>query len=252
MVSRVASAQPKLAVSGRAPQLSAPATSPVQLARTATMGFYVKDIQRAVAAVNALARREGGDVLSLDDHRSTDKGNRATAQMDVRVPDARFSDTLSKLEAIGVVRAQTITAEDLTSQIIDSSARLRNLRRTERDMLKIMDRSGSVSQVMDAENQLSQVREQIETLDSETNAMVQRVRYSTITVSMEADVAAAPLAPAGVAQLTTAWMASTAALTQFTLALIAAGIWILTFAPYALAIALAGWFLRRKLRLVPK
>lgn len=245
MISRAGYGQPKLAMAGRAPHMAS-------LARTATIGLYVKDIERAVAGVNAVARRGGGDVLSLEDHRSTEKENHPSARMDVRVPDSSFSDTLSRLETIGVVRTQTISAEDLTSQIIDSSARLRNLRRTESDMLKIMDRSGSVGQVMDAENQLSQVREQIETLDSETKAMVQRVRYSTITVSMEAEVASAPLAPAGVAQLTSAWMASTAALTQFTLGVITAVIWMLTFAPYALAVALAAWFVRRKLRWVPK
>lgn len=244
--------QPKLAIlppHGSMPNASSVVTvapPPVQIARSATMSLYVKNIDKTVASVNEIARSKRGDVLSLDEQRAADQRAHPEAQMQLRVPDTRFVDTMNALAQAGVVRTQAITAEDLTAQIVDSSARLRNLRRTEGDILKIMDRSGSVGQVLEAENQLAQVREQIETTDADVKNMVNRVRYSTIAVTLEADVASVPASPAGIAQLTTAWAASTYALMQFTLGLLASVIWILTFAPYIAAIVLIGYVVRRR------
>jgi len=216
-----------------------------QIARTAAISLYVKDIDKAVAAINSLTRKKRGDVLSLDDQRAADASSHANANMQVRVPDARFSDMLSVLAQTGIVRSQSIAAEDLSSQIVDSAARLRNLRRTEGDILKIMDRSGSVGQVLEAENQLTQVREQIETTDAQVKSMQYRVHYSTIDVSLEAEVASVPSAPAGIAQLSTAWVAAIHALVQFTLGILASLIWIVAFTPYVLAVAVIGLVVRR-------
>lgn len=218
-----------------------------QIARTATISLYVKDVDKAIAAINALARQKRGDVLSLDDQRAADANSHASAQMQLRVPDGRFTDTLSGLGQTGVVRAQSIAAEDLSSQIVDNSARLRNLRRTEGDILKIMDRSGSVGQVLEAENQLTQVREHIETTDAEVKSMLYRVHYSTIDVTLEAEVASVPSAPAGLAQLATAWASATHAVVQFSLGILASLIWILAFAPFVAAVVVIGFLVRRVL-----
>jgi hypothetical protein len=220
---------------------------PAEIARTATMSLYVKDVDKAIGAVDDLARRRRGDVLSLNEQRTANQNEHPGAEMQVRIPDREFTSTMNALAQTGVVRTQTIAAEDLTSQIVDSTARLRNLRRTEGDILKIMDRSGSVGQVLEAENQLTQVREQIETTDAEVKNMVDRVRYSTVDLTLEAEAASVPAAPAGVAQLATAFAASTHALAQFTIGIVASLIWILTFAPYVVAVALIAFMIRRKL-----
>ncbi|MFN2529095.1 MAG: DUF4349 domain-containing protein [Candidatus Baltobacteraceae bacterium] len=246
-------APPRMANSaGAAPSASAQnvfssdAQAP-QIARTAAISLYVKDVDKGIAAINALARQKHGDVLALDDQRAADANSHARAQMQVRVPDGRFTEALASLGQTGIVRTQSIAAEDLSTQIVDSSARLRNLRRTEGDILKIMDRSGSVGQVLEAENQLTQVREQIETTDAEVKSMLYRVHYSIIDVSLEAEIASVPSAPAGIAQLATAWASAIHALVQFTLGILASLIWILAFTPYVLAVAIIGFVVRRLL-----
>lgn len=58
---------------------------------------------------------------------------------------------------------------------------------------------------MDAENQLSQVREQIETLESDLKSMRGRVAYATIDVSMQAEASAQPVQRTAGAQLASVW-----------------------------------------------
>jgi DNA repair ATPase RecN len=146
------------------------------------------------------------------------------------------------------MRHRVINAEDLTGDITDSAARLRNLRRTEADIRKIMDRSGSVSQVLEAENQLSQVREQIETLQAELKSMQGRVAFASIAVDLQAEVSRVPVQPTALSQLASAWHAAVSALSQTTIGLVAALMWLLVFAPYVLVIsALAAFaYVRRR------
>lgn len=67
---------------------------------------------------------------------------------------------------MGTVENQMITAEDVSDQLVDVQARLRNLRKSEEMVLKIMERSGSVGDVLKAANELSTIRESIERIDA--------------------------------------------------------------------------------------
>jgi Domain of unknown function (DUF4349) len=211
--------------------------SATQIARTGSASLYVTNVDKAVQSLSQIARRQNGDVFSLQLDNGDAQSSNGSAQMQIRVPASRFDSTMSALSSIGTVRNRGVTAEDLTDNITDSDARLRNLQRTEADIRKIMDRSGSVSQVLDAENQLSQVREQIEQLEAELKSMHGRVAYATITIDLKAEMSRVPVQPTAVAQLSSAWHAAVAALSQTTIGLAAVLMWLLVFAPYAAALA---------------
>ena len=164
--------------------------------------------------------------------------------MSIRIPANRFDDAMAALTRLGNVAQRSVKAEDLTGDITDSSARLVNLRRTEADIRNIMDRSGNVSQIMDAESQLSDIREKIETLESELKSMNGRVAYSSIDIHVAAEVQNNPAEPTAASQLTNAFGAASHSLVQFTLGIVERVIWLLVFAPYALAIAGIVWLVR--------
>lgn len=213
--------QPKLAVNVPAPT-AAPQRSSVaapEIARKASLSLIVTSVDGALNAAAAVARSGNGDVFLLQ---SSNDGNAdASADMSLRVPTAAFDATLSRLVKLGTVKMRSVDAEDLTGNITDSEARLRNLRRTESDNLKIMDRSGNVAQVMDAENRPSDVREQIETLESELKAMRGRVAYSAIDLHFDPEAQAPAFDRSAGAQLGNAVTAAVHALGDFTLTLLA-------------------------------
>ncbi len=229
---------------------SASASAP-QIARTGTVNLFVSNVDDAVASLTQLAHRQNGDVFSLQLN-NADAVTKASATMDIRVPSDRFDRAMNAVGAVGKVRERTVGAQDLTSDITDSSARLRNLRQTEADIRKIMDRSGTISQVLDAENQLSQVREQVETLESQLKSMRTRVVYATISINVESEAASAPVEPTALSQLSNAWNAALHQAEQLTVGLIAALLWLLVFVPYfALAAAIVFVILtqiRKRLR----
>jgi|SRR5579883_1236737 len=251
--------QPALSVNARARngafQASAPApaahstlriTAP-QIERTGKVSLYVGDVDAAVRRLSQLARRQSGDVFALTVS-NEDRRSAASAQMDLRVPSAAFDATMDGVAAVGKVRERNVSAQDVTGDITDSAARLRNLQQTERDIRAIMDRSGNVSQVMDAENQLSQVREQIEELESSLASMRGQVAYSTISVDVQAEAAAQPVEPNALAQIANAWRAALHALSQTAIAVAALMVWLLVFLPLAAVAALLVLIVSAQLR----
>jgi hypothetical protein len=218
-----------------------------QIARTGNVTLFVENADAAVSTLSDLARKAGGDVFSLQFQNASDS-SAASGQMTIRVPSDRFDATMTAIGQVGKVRERSVTGEDLTGNISDSSARLRNLLRTEDDIRKIMDRGGSVEDIMDVENQLSQVREQIETLESDVKTMRDQVSYSTIAVSFSAEGANATVEPAAFAQLGNAWHGALHAMTQMTVNIVAGLLWLIVFAPYIAAAALVAFVVRSRVR----
>lgn len=210
-----------------------------EIAKTADLKLYVSDVDAAAAKIGMLARRERGDIFSSDISRET--GN-----VEVRVPASAFDATMIALARIGIVRERSSSSEDLSADITDSSAKLRNLRRTEGDILHIMDRSGTVEQVLNVENQLSDVRGQIEQLEADIKSMHRRVAYSTITTELDAEPATVPVHPSVGAQLANQWQDVVAHVGTFTLAIVALIMWLVVFAPYVVVPALVVWVLARR------
>lgn len=211
-----------------------------QIARTAGMSIIVPDVERAIANVSATARAQGGEMLSLDDETPTQPGVLHTAHVEIGVPELRFEPTLDALGKLGGVQSRSVGAEDVSTQIVDGQARLRNLRSTESDLLKIMSRTGKIGDVLAVENQVSATREQIEQLDAEVQALQHRVAMSTVTVDLQ-DEAPARSASVGIgAQIASSWAAALSSVKGFTAAIVGGLLWIVAYGPYVLGIGLAG------------
>jgi hypothetical protein len=219
---------------------------PSQLIRTANLGVEVSDVSRALRNATLITDEELGDVIGLNDETPSSPDQVHTGTMSIRVPQYRFEQTLDVLGHLGKVTAKSVNAQDVSDQLVDAQARLRNLRRTEMDMLGIMDRSGNIDQVLNVTQQISSVREQIERLDAQIQSMQYQVAYSTVNITFTSPVVVTT--PTGWAVLGAAWQNATAAARDFGIGLVSFGLWLIAFAPYALVAALVIWFAVRRVR----
>ncbi|HET9029108.1 MAG TPA: DUF4349 domain-containing protein [Candidatus Aquilonibacter sp.] len=248
-----AAVAPKLAV--RVPMRAAERTSSnpsialPQIAKTGSLDILVANVDTAADRITALTHRAHGDVFSLDAENQTNGKPAQSADASIRVPAAAFDAAMQQLETLGTVRSSSVKAEDLTANITDSSARLRNLKRTEHDILGIMDRSGNVEQIMDVENRLSDVREQIETLEADVASMRGRVAYATIDIHVQAETQRAPAEPNALTRVANAFVGAKHALIDSTVRLASGAIWFAVVdLPYVLAALLTVAWLGLGLR----
>lgn len=218
-----------------------------QLIKKAELSLSVKSIDKSAQAIANMINQKQGDVYKFEDDKPQKDNTRQTASMEIKVPQAQLDNTLDALAKLGTVQRRTLKAEDVTDQLVDSEARLRNLRQQESSLLKIMERSGSIGDVLKVSQELSNVRESIERLDAQLKSLRGRVAYSTITLTMEEEIAGSvPRTPLA-SQVQETWDSATNSVGKLTVGLLRLSLWLVAFSPYLLVLG-GGVFAYKRLR----
>ncbi|AFY65758.1 DUF4349 domain-containing protein [Geitlerinema sp. PCC 7407] len=219
-----------------------------QLIRRANLSLVVTDLQATVQQVTNLVRQQSGDVLQLQEDAAGGDRPRPSVQMAVRVPQAKLDSILEALSGLGTVEQRSVVAEDVSTQLIDLDARLRNQKRTEAQLLEILDRSGSVGDVLKVTQELSKTRESIEQIEAQLKYLRTQVAFSNIQLSLSQSPSSAPPTQPVSTELRDAWNQSTYALGEFTTNLMQLGIWLLVYSPYWLIAVVILWATRLRRR----
>ncbi len=212
-----------------------------QLIKRAQLTLMVQSIHQTTESITQIIQKQQGDILKFEAQKSPDNSQRQTAYLEFRVPQQRLEITLNLLAKLGTVENQTITAEDVSDQLVDFQARLRNLRKSEEMILKIMERSGSVGDVLKTANELSTIRESIERIDAQLRNLQNQVAYSTINLTLESAVSAASTPNNWGLRIQETWGTATHTMAEFTWILVGLMLWLLAFSPYLLIIGGAAY-----------
>ncbi|NEQ49427.1 MAG: DUF4349 domain-containing protein [Leptolyngbya sp. SIO3F4] len=209
-----------------------------QLIKQAQLHLVVDSVDDSLKSASQLIRNHQGDILDLQDNQ-IDAVQR-TAYLRIRVPQAKLDGLLSDLGKLGNTQQQGLSAEDVSTQIVDAKARLRNLQKSEESLLKIMERSGEISHVLEVSRELSRVREQIEQIDARVQNLQTLVRYSTVDLTLAAAVASQPIGRPLPETIVATWQEATQSVGHLTVGLLKLGLWLLAYSPYLLIVAIAG------------
>jgi Domain of unknown function (DUF4349) len=144
--------------------------------------------------VSIAGRYPGGFVLST----SIGGGEARLGTIVIRVPARSFERALTDLEALGQVRSESVTGQDVTQEFIDLEARLRNSRSQEAVLLRLMDEASTVTDTIRVQGELESVQLEIERLTGQLRYLEDQTSLGTLTVSL-VEAGAAPK-PAGTLQ----------------------------------------------------
>ncbi|MDP9067216.1 MAG: DUF4349 domain-containing protein [Actinomycetota bacterium] len=206
--------------------------------KTATVTVAVPDdeLDETLNEAVSTAGRYGGFVLSSRLGRR-DSGGTLT----MRIPANRFEAALADLEALGEVRAENISGEDVGQEFVDLQARLRNWESQEAVLLKLMGRAESVVDTIRVQSELSRVQLEIEQLRGRLNFLRDQTSLGTITATFSPLTPPRPDAPSRFAQ---AWSRALDLMQSFVAGMI---VTMGVIVPLAL-IALVGYLIFRGLR----
>ncbi|MEM1238530.1 MAG: DUF4349 domain-containing protein [Cyanobacteria bacterium P01_H01_bin.26] len=209
-----------------------------QLIKRAQLSLIVDSIDDSLKHASQLIRAQQGDILDLQDNQI--EAIQRTASMRIRVPQTNLNPLLAALSELGSVQQQGLRAEDVSTQIVDAQARLRNLRKSEESLLKIMERSGEISHVLEVSRELSSVRERIEQIDARVQNLQTQVRYSTVDLTLAAAVAAQPDGRPLGETIGATWRDAIRSVGELTVNLMQIGLWLLAYSPYLLVLTIAS------------
>jgi len=206
-----------------------------QLAKTAELEISVEDAPLSLQTAQQIVRQNQGDLLQLQDTAPLSSTLPHQAYLQLRVPYDRLDQTLTQLAALGTVKRQSIAAEDVSTQLVDFEARLRNLKKAEESVLKIMERSGEIGDVLKVAQELQNIRENIERITAQLQSLKTRVAFSTINLYLVEPIGNIPGPDRSWNQeLSSAWQTSTRALENSLRAIVVVLIWGVAFSPYIL------------------
>jgi len=174
------------------------------LIKNATMIVEVQDAKEALQRLTAAIEGAGGYVGNLQE--SVNALGRRSVMVQIRVPADQFDKALQGMEPLGKIINRQVTTQDVTEEYVDTDSRSRNLKRTEERLLDHLNKSARLEDTLRLEQELTRVREQIERLDGHLRVLGNRVRLSTIQVTLQEAPQAEPIVPA--ATFSTAKVAS--------------------------------------------
>ncbi len=143
-----------------------------------------------VAAVSDMISAYGGFVESSSvngaNYYNKARGNAflRSANYTIRIPSENFSAMMNALPTLGNVPYTNTYTENVTSQYYDVQARLTAYKTQEARLIEMMAVAETVEDIITIEDRLTEIRYQIDSMQSKLNNWDRRVNYSTIYLSI--------------------------------------------------------------------
>lgn len=155
--------------------------SDLLIIKTGSLTLQVSAIDPALADATSLVSSLGGYASGSD---RTGDGDRLAATITFRIPAPKWEEAFVRLRGLANrVLAEHSETDDVTGQVVDLGARIRNLGATEQALQAIMDRAGTIKDVLSVQQELTSVRGQIEELTAQKAHLEEQAALSTLAVT---------------------------------------------------------------------
>ncbi len=110
--------------------------------------------------------------------------NLRVASYVIRVPVESFKDMTGAMSDVGRVLSTNVYTDNITERYYDTDARAQSYRIEQERLLAMLEKCETVTEMIEIESRLSQVRYELESLESTLRNWQNEVDYSTITVTI--------------------------------------------------------------------
>jgi len=167
-----------------------PSENPSKIIYSANVQVETTDFDASLEKLDELVQEYKGWVESSsingNNYYDRSRGNvsRRSASYTLRIPSDRFSDLMSGLSVLGNIPYNHTYTENVTAQYYDVQARLSAYSAQEARLLEMMELAETVEDIITLEDRLTEVRYQIESLQSRLLNWDRQVSYSTVYLDL--------------------------------------------------------------------
>lgn len=151
--------------------------------KTKDLGGYIESSNISNGYTDTPEDDPGIVYYSSEDSR-TYTSNSRYATLVVRIPadqlDAFTADALQSTN----ITDQSTTTDDITLQYVDTKSQIDALKTEQENLISMMDKAESVDDLIQIENALTDVRSQLQSLESQKKVMDNQVAYSTVNLDI--------------------------------------------------------------------
>lgn len=170
-----------------------------KLIRNVTMQVETDQFEKLVSGISAKIAELGGYV-EQSDVSGTSMNYRGEpvpryANMTARIPNNRLDSFVTTVNESGNVTNKSESTQDVTLQYSDVESRKKSLEIEQERIWKFLEKAETIDTVITLEQRLSDIRYQLESMESQLRLYDNQVDYSTVYLSINEVTAYTPLAP---------------------------------------------------------
>lgn len=162
------------------------AQSDRKLIRTVNMDVESKeqDYDMFLTTLQDQVQSLGGYIENMDSYNGSSYGSRNTrnANLTLRIPKDRLDGFLDMVSDIANVVRRAESVDDVTLTYVDLASHRNALRTEQERLLELLEQAESIEDIITIENRLSNVRYQLESMESRLRTMDNQVDYSTVNL----------------------------------------------------------------------
>lgn len=159
-------------------------TGEQKLIKNGNLTLKAKNIETARAEIDIIAKRYSGYIFSMNQSQTPDK---RYLNITIKIQKDRFDEAVNDIKALGQTTNVQMDVNDVTTQFIDTEARLKTLTVKETTLVSLLGRATQISDIIMIEENLQQTRQQIESSQGQLNALKNATEFSTITINVTDD-----------------------------------------------------------------
>lgn len=191
-----------------------------QVIRKANIELKTHDVRTAFLKAAQLLSEARGEYIEQSS--LTGQDEHMQGSLTLRVAAEHLSELLNQLRGLATVVSETSGGEDVTNQVIDLEARIRNEQRVETELLGLMEsrKDAPLKDILELSESIGRVRENIERMTAQRERLGRLVSLATVLVIINTDSQPAPAPPNDglgayfVKQIKSAWQTSMELLTD--------------------------------------
>ena len=150
---------------------------------TASLTVRAASLTRAATEAAQLAKATGGYVSAENTALNRAHPAKSTVSLQLKIPVASYSAVLSQLSTrLGTRQAESQHAEDVTQTVADVTSRVDSAQAAIGQLRKLLARAGSVSSLLDVQNQINTEETSLEALQAQQRALAHQTTYGTVNL----------------------------------------------------------------------
>jgi len=107
-----------------------------------------------------------------------------SAYLVIRVPDDQLDTLINELGGQGIITSRSETSDDVTLDYVDTQSKLEAYRIEQEQLLEMLDEAKDLDTIILLQNELTNVRYEIEYYESSLRMLENQVSYATLTLNI--------------------------------------------------------------------
>lgn len=150
-----------------------------KLVKSADITISAKDIEVAQTEIQAIAKQFDGYVYQMEQSQTNAQ---RYLTITIKVLSKNFDEAINLIKKLGTTSNVTLNVSDVTTQFIDTQARIKTLKTKEQTLNNILAKATSIEDILNIENNLQQTRQEIESYQGQLNVLKNSTDFSKLTV----------------------------------------------------------------------